>query len=352
MRVSYLAGAAVTICGAIFVARPGSHQKAAPWAAGYESLPSIAVRKGDITTVTRIEIAVPEDEDTSLRHVAIERRDDGWELTSPIRARAALSKVQALLTNLEMLRVWKVVDSGVAFYEKYELTDAKALRVTIWRGTEKLTEFLCGKSSTDGQLVRIPGRDGIFALVNWGSWGYEGFLYTRDLRSWRETSLFTFEPTAVLRVEISNPHGVLCFERTNDTWNLTQVAGAKSHAAPRPSRPVDDFDPEKLVDLLRAYKSLSADDFGAEADEPGSGVAEAVATGGVVRIWLEGNRELTLRVGKRTTSRTRWAAENSRWAEVDGDRSLYVLSPWTADWAAAAPDRFIRATQIPPITVN
>jgi hypothetical protein len=327
----YPIGAALIVSGALLFWWPARREGASAPPLRAEPLPKIAVPKVDAASITRIEIVMPEDDRSRLRTVTIEKAGSAWELTAPIRARAAASKVEALISNLERLQLWKVVDTAAGFYDHYDLTEAKAVHVSVWRETQRISDFYCGKSSADGQLVRVPDRDGIFALVNWGTWGYAGFLYIRDPRSWRETSILSFDPDDVAELVITNAHGVLRFRKERGAWSAT-VAGRRWPA----------FDPEKLQDFFRVYRSLSADDFGADADEPGSGLADAASVGGVVRISLQGGRGLTLRVGGRTTSRTRWAPPKSRWAMVDGDRALYVLSPWTADWATATPGQFTR----------
>jgi hypothetical protein len=281
-------------------------------AATPEPLPSIAVPPADIASVTRIELTRPDDDDPSRSStVTLERANGRWRLTSPISARASAYKVGELLTNLTTLYLWKVVDRGTGFYDDYDLTEAKALHVTVWKGAAKATELFCGKSSAEGQLVRLPGVDGIFALVNWGPQGYAGFLYTRDVRSWRDSSIFAFDPADVAAVEITNRHGVLR--------------------------------PEKADDLLRAYHALAADDFGADADRPRAGIDDAAATGGIVRIKLKGRSDdLVLRVGRLANQETPWAIRGNRFAMRDGDDTLYIIAPWTAAWAIGRTDTNVR----------
>jgi hypothetical protein len=322
-----------------------------------EALPEIALPAGDGERLTRIELSRPDDDDASLLSlITLERQGRDWELTSPIRARASGSKVQELVANLESLQVWKRIDGGTRLYEQYDLTDGKALHVVAWQGTRKLSDFFCGKSSTAGQLARLAGQDGIFALVNWGQRGYEGFLYTRALRSWRETSVFAFDADAAVAVEITNRSGRLVFSRTADGWTGSRRGRRRGGELGQPERTWRGFDPSKVDDLLTTFKSLSADDFGRRQDRASSGVDEAEATGGVIRIKLAGDpSQLTLRVGKPTksNSNSRWNIEDSRWAVSDGDDgALYVLAPSTAGWATAGPDRFERAQSISMISAR
>jgi hypothetical protein len=292
------------------------------------------VAHADLASISRIDLTRPSDDDPGrLETITLEKRNGEWRLTSPLRARADPEKVRALLANLETLHLWKVVDPGTVFYEQYDLTEAKALRITAWKGPAKATEFLCGKGSVDGQLVRLPGIDGIFALVNWGPQSYAGFLYTQDVRSWRDLSILAFDPARVTAVDITNAHGVIRLARTGDGWRGTLADG----------RPWPRFDPRKVQEFLTAYHALSAEDFGTDADRSTSGIDEAERQGGVVRVSLGGGvPDQVLRVGRLANKDTRWAIRDSRWATRDGDDTLYVLAPWPAAWALASARTFER----------
>jgi hypothetical protein len=306
-------------------------------------LPKIGLAKGDAEKITRVAITRPDDDDgTKTRTITLEKQGGGWELTSPITTVASASKVQALIDNLKDLRLKDAVDLGVGSYEEFAVTDAKAVHVAAWRGEEKASDLYFGKSGVRGQFVRVGGVDGVFAMANTRTEGYSGFLYTRDLRSWRETSILKFEEDDAVFVEVTNGHGLFSFSKSEGKWSGS-VAKRDPHGklgAPEPEW--RKFDERKVLELLRNYKALSADDFGEEKDRPSSGVDRAEETGGVVHIRLKGQgSDLTLKIGKLSNDTSRWAIKGSRWAiKEGGDGTLYVLSPWTADWATADAKRF------------
>jgi hypothetical protein len=348
-RKIYLAAAGVLVLGAVFflIDGSGSRPVAPPAPASVAIvLPQIALPKAAAERVTKIELSSPDDGDKSrLQLIAIERLGGTWEITTPIKTVASTPEVEELLANLETLHLWKLVDPGTAFYDSYDLTEAKALHVVVWAGAQPLVDFFCGKSSQDGQLARLPGRDGIWSLVNWGSEGYQGFLYTRDLRSWREAALFNFKEDDVVSIEITNRNGVLRLSRDaarpSDPWRGTRAkrsAGGKLAAA---DGAWTAFDPEQVQQLLREYHALSADDFADGVSLAAAGLDRAQATGGVIDLQLRGGAHLVLRVGRVANSRTRWAIKDSRWAIKDGgDGTIYALSPFTAGWALADAARF------------
>jgi hypothetical protein len=310
------------------------------------TLPNIALADGDTGRITRIELTRPDDDDNSrMLRIAIEKQGADWEITWPLKTRASTSKVEALIDNLKNLYLWTVIDHGTELYDQYDLSETKALHIVAWKGAEKATDMYCGKSIVRGQLARVPGKEGIFALVNWGQKGYQGFLYTRSLRSWRETSILKFEEDAAIKVEITNRNGVFLFTKRMGAWTGSLTKYRKDGNLGKPEKDWRRFDGSKIKELLRAYKSLSADDFGDESDKAGSGVDRADQTGGIIRIGLRDDAsDLTIRVGRLSEKASRWSPKDGRWALKDGgDGTLFVLSPWTAGWATAGASRFENA---------
>ncbi len=341
MRRAYkilTAAGALALAGGVLalVRQPGS-TGAAPERPGPPPLPAIALDADDARALTRLEIGRPDDDDPARRLIiTLERRGAGWEMTAPILTEASRAAVEEAVANLENLHLWKELDPGTGYYEQYDLTDEKALHVVAWRGGKKVLDLFFGKGAQEGQLVRLPDRDGMFALVNWGPQGYQGFLLTRDVRAWRETSIFKFAPEDAVRIDVTNPHGALSFTKQDGRW-----VGSRLDARGRAHGAWASFAPAKIDQLLRDYQALAADDFGARENRGPSGVDDAEHTGGVIRIRLRGGADLTLRVGKLAHDTSRFAVADSRWAIKDGgDGTLYALSPYTAGWATADAHKF------------
>src|SRR5579863_4281856 len=234
MRAAHkiLAAAACVAIGAGGLGLVRHQQKATPAVEvrpATPALPAIALAEADAEKLTKIELTRPADRDddragdhpgdaaqAAILEITMERSGSGWELTAPIAGEASGAKVSEAIQNLETLRLWKQLDAGTGYYAQYDLTPDKALHIVAWRGAAKVVDLFCGKGSTDGQLVRLPDRDGMFALVNWGPQGYSGFLFTRALHDWRETSIFNFAPDRVVGVELSNATGDLTFAKIDE----------------------------------------------------------------------------------------------------------------------------------------
>jgi len=339
------------------------HQQPAPWAVS--ALPRLGLSPQQARALARIELSRPGDDDPTRRStIVLERRGDAWRLLAPVRARASADKVAALVANMQDLRLSRRLDGGTAFYERFDLTEAKALHVVAsTSGGQNVVDFLAGKGSEQGQVVRLPGVPGIFALVNEGPNAYRGFLYTRDLRGWRDPGLLSFEEPEVEAVEITNGYGSFSFRRRDPSFRHRDPAapepgGWTAAFAPRrrdgalgPARRAwPRFDPSRVDEMMRAYHALAADDFGVPADRANAGLEDAERTGGVVRIHLlHAPRPLVLRVGAPAPQRSRFAIAGSRWATIgeaadstEDDDAPCAISPWTARWAIGDPRLFER----------
>jgi Domain of unknown function (DUF4340) len=345
----------VVVGAAAFVARPRktarevAGEATAPGAGdqGSASLPRIALPEDVAGAITKIELTQDDrvDDEFSAQTITIEKQGAGWELTSPLRTRASASKVTALVDNLKGLTVEEAIDRGAGLYDAFGLNDARGLHVVVWRNAAVVTDLYFGQSIASGQLVRVAGADGVFVVPSSGPRAYSGFLYTRSVRSWRETAIFAFAEGDVATIEVLNASGRLRFSRGRGSWS-----GARARRNPDGTlreRERDDDWPEldraKVDALVRAYRALAADDFGSESQRTDSGVDDAEHTGGVVRIRLAGGQEHAIRVGKLSTNTGRWAIAGSRWAvEEGGDGTLYALAPWTTNWALASERAFER----------
>lgn len=293
-------------------------------------LPSIAVGKDDVEKITKLEISSPnKDDKTKSTKVTLEKKGDSWEVSSPVSAKANAANVRSLLDNLKDLKVKETIDRSAGSYAQYELTDDKAVHFVAYKGADKATDLYFGKSGSRGQMARVGGKDGVYTTA-----GYSSYLYTREVKNWRETSILKFEDANAIQVDITNKNGAFSFSKNGDKWSATLTKRDKDGKLDKAEKDWKAFDEGKVKDLLRGYKALNAEDFGEEKDKADSGVDKAEDNGGVVHIKLKDNAgDLTIKVGKVQKG-------TSRWAIKDGDPILYAISSWSADWATAAPSKF------------
>jgi Domain of unknown function (DUF4340) len=291
--------------------------------AAQADLPTVAPPKDDIEKITRLQIKNADKADVTL-----EKKGDAWEVVKPISAKANASNVRSLLDNLKELKVKEAIDRTASTYPQYELTDEKAVHVTVFKGEDKALDLFFGKSGSRGQMVRIAGKDGVYVAG-----GYSSYLYTREVKNWRETAILKFEDANAIQVEVENKNGKFSFSKNDDKWSGTFAERGKDGKLKAAGKKWEKFDDAKVKDMLRAYKALNAEDFG--DDKADTGLADAVKEGGIVKIKLKDNAgDHTVKVGKTSKG-------SSRYAQKEGGEGItYVLSSWSADWAVAEQKKF------------
>jgi hypothetical protein len=318
--------------GGLYLAKQSSKQQTASHSATAASadLPSISVPKDDVEKITKLEITSPnKDDKTKSTTVVLEKKGDAWEVTKPVAAKANASNVRSLLDNLKDLKLKEVIDRGKASYDNYEVSDAKAVHVQAFKGADKTTDLYFGKSGSRGQMARVGGKDGVFIADK-----YSSYLYTREVKNWRELGILKFEDANAIQVDVTNKNGHFSFSKNGEKWSSSYTKRDKDGKLEKKSeKEWKAFDENKVKDLLRAYKGLAAEDFAEEKAD--TGLDKAEENGGVIRIKLKDNAgDITVKVGKTAKGTSRYAIKDG------GDGTVYTLSSWSADWATAASSKF------------
>ncbi|HXK19596.1 MAG TPA: DUF4340 domain-containing protein, partial [Polyangiaceae bacterium] len=171
-----------------------------------------------------------------------------------------------------------------------------------------------------GQMTRIAGKDGVYAVK-----GYSSYLYARDAKGWRDLTLFKFEEGDVTSATIQNEHGSFSFTKDGENWK------GKFEKPKGTAEAIKEFDDSKVKDFVRAYKALNADGFAEKGKTAADvGLDKPLAT-----------LQLTLKDGaKRDVSVGATAEGSSRWVKVSGSDDIWSISSWAADWAMAEEKKF------------
>jgi hypothetical protein len=289
-------------------------------------LPSINVAKDDVEKITKVEI-----KNADKSGMTLEKKGENWELTQPLAAKANTANVRSVLDNLKELKGKEWIDRTAATYAQYELTDEKAVHLTAYKGAEKAIDLYFGKSGSRGQMGRVAGKDGVFIVG-----GYSSYLYTREVKNWRETAILKFEDANAIQVSVTNKNGQLSFSKNDEKWSGTYAKRDKDGKLGASEKKWDAFDENKVKDMLRAYKSLTAEDFG--DDKSDTGFDTAAVDGGIIQIKLKDNAgDFTIKVGKVSKGSSRYALKEG------GESIVYVLSSWSADWATGDKSKFEKA---------
>jgi hypothetical protein len=167
------------------------------------------------------------------------------------------------------------------------------------------------------------------------------------LKGWRDLSLWTFEEDKVSNIQVDNEHGTFLFTKTAGKSEPAKDADAGAPKAEggwdgkfkagktAAARPIDRFDDNKVKDLLRTYKTLSADNFAQDKKDADVGLDKPVAT---ITLTLQDGGKRVLHFGST-------AEGSSRWAKKDGDEQIYSVGSWTAEWATSDQTKFQKAEE-------
>ena len=289
-------------------------------------LPQIKVSDDDIKKLDKVVIETPAEkgdddkEKKDAQKYVLVKAGEEWKLEEPVKALANKANVESLLKNLKSLKVKELISKDEKEYGKYELTDKEALHATFYKGNDPAYEYWFGKSGGIGQMTRIKGQTGTFAVD-----GYSSYLYSRDTKGWRDLTIFKFEDKDATSVSIENEHGLYAFVKEGDAWKSKYQ---KSKLAP--AQAIKDFDPKKVDDLLRAFKALNANEFGDGKQPKDVGLEEPVAK---VVITLKDGAKRELSVGSN-------AEGTSRWVQAGGEAQIFSISSWAGDWTTAEMSKF------------
>jgi hypothetical protein len=193
-----------------------------------------------------------------------------------------------------------------------------------------------GENGGRGQMTRIAGKDGVYAVK-----GYSDYLFNREVKAWRDLSLFKFEEGDVTAVTIDNEHGSYGFTKDGDAWKAKFKKGKAG-----PPKDIERFESSKVMDMVRAYRMLNADNF-AEKSKTSADLGLDKPSASVVFTLKDG--------GKREVQVGATSEGSSRWAKVSGKDDFFSVSSWAADWALAEPKKFQKedpkeAKAAPPAT--
>jgi hypothetical protein len=235
-----------------------------------------------------------------------------WRLLRPLEARADSPKVDALLEQLQDLRVTAFVsDDPKAEMESYGLQPPE-WGLALARGTNMLAALQFGRSPTNYPsdiFVRCLGTTTVMRVPveNLAGWRV-------SLDDFRDRHLLALAPEVTAEIEVRGPESFTLRQVTNDVW---QVTGTNGFAA----------DSALVNDLLLNLTTLEVAQFVktvvAPADLPGYGLGPAA------RQWILRSAPS----GPASTSTNRVLAELAFGATQDGlvfarradENSVYAL---------------------------
>lgn len=304
-------GVLVVLLGGLWFVQKSEHEDAMQHSTStaVASLPDVKLSSDDADKITKIVV-----NNAGKGDVVLEKQGDAWTLTKPVKFAANQQNVKSLLDNLKEIKLKDVIDNGKTQYATYDLGDDKSVHVEAYKDAAKAIDLYFGKSGTRGQMTRVSDKDGVFVAT-----GYSSYLYARDVKDWRDREMLKFDDANVTAVALNNENGAFSFSKNGDAWSGSFKG-----------RAIKSFDAEKVKDFLRAYKALTAEDFADDKAPAEAGLDKAATLAITLK---DGAAPLKLNVGRTATG-------SSRYAQKEGNPTVYVLSSYAADWAVAGESKF------------
>jgi hypothetical protein len=309
--------------GALYLQNKKETESAAKYTLSGQAaaLPKVDIKDEDIKAIDKIVLNKAGEDGGAPVDIELTKSGEEWKLTKPVEAKANQANVTSLLDNLKSLKVSEQIDSATSNYAKYGVSDDKGLHAVFTKGGTVVLDARFGENGGRGQMTRIAGKDGVYAVK-----GYSSYLYARDAKGWRDLSLFKFEESDVTAATIQNEHGKFDFTKDGEAWK-----GKFEKAKGGGAETIKDFDDSKVKDFVRAYKTLNADGFADKGKTPAEvGLEKPLAT---IQMTLKDGAKRDVAVGAN-------AEGSSRWVKVTGSDEIWSISSWAADWAVAELKKF------------
>jgi LPXTG-motif cell wall-anchored protein len=279
------------------------------------ALPKITISEDDTKGIDKVTLVKAGEDGGAGTDIELAKQGEDWKVTKPHEATANQPNVKSMLDNLKTLKLVEMIDSGKTSYSKFKVGDNQGLHAVFKKGDKVVLDAWFGENGGRGQMTRIAGKDGVYAVK-----GYSSYLYERDLKGWRDTTVFKFEDTAATAVSVENEHGSLAFTKEGDKWK-GKFKG----------KDIERYDDTKVGDLLRAYKALNADGFADKAKSASDlGLDKPSAT---LVITLNDGAKREVKVGST-------AEGTSRWVQATGIQEFVSISSWAAEWATSDVKKF------------
>jgi len=184
--------------------------------------------------------------DSPRGRVTLEKNGEAWRLTEPVPWPADEEAVQKLTVGLKNLVLESVVSRRLETRDRYELDDAKAVRLTAW-GKESIpfTISLGKNAGYSNRAYVLFGKEPAVYLASGLSRDEADLPPAR----WRDRRVFA--RTDIVRLRVTRGQDVFTLEKSSTAWTVN-------------SAPADLAKADAFVSDLR---TLAADDL---VDPPGS----------------------------------------------------------------------------------
>ncbi|MDA3811612.1 MAG: DUF4340 domain-containing protein [Spirochaetaceae bacterium] len=147
----------------------------------------------------------------------LKKTDNSWTI-EPQGYKADKSLVNKLLSESSTISIVDLI-SDREDYARFELENNSAVTVRISTSEGPVREFLLGKSSSSSvySYIRLPGQKGVYSVR-----GNLKNTFKSSMDEWRDKQVLSFDPEAVIAIEITKDKNTVLLSRIPVTESTPQ----------------------------------------------------------------------------------------------------------------------------------
>jgi hypothetical protein len=226
---------------------------------------TIEVTKGGVTTV-------------------IQTKGDGYQIIKPVDYPAEKDAAKAAFESVAKIEFGSLISDQKSRHNDLEVGDG-SLRVALKKGDKVLADLHIGKTTNDQTLVRLEGKDDV-----WAASGLMKYQWDKDTTAWRDKSIARFDEKDGEKIEVDSKAG----------GRIVLTKPAPSDAGPAPewriaesSKKIDPFDKSSANDLISQLSNWQATEFADSAkpeetglDAPENKVTATLRNGTQIKVLI------------------------------------------------------------------
>ncbi len=196
--------AVIAVLGGILAIQRIDFGPQAPSIAKWDGEPDkVVIRKPATPAKSATSETSGESERSQGEKLLLRQKDGKWRVSSKDYP-ADTAKVQRMLNRLEEIGRLEVVSTRADEYDRYELNEEKALKVSVFEGDSLLRELYLGKSSSVARktYARQPGKERVFLVDRRMKRAFD-----TSVSALRDKTIVEIDRDALQRIEINSQLG-------------------------------------------------------------------------------------------------------------------------------------------------
>ena len=241
----------------------------------------------------------------------IKKDGDKFKILKPVTFPADKDIAKTAFDVVEKLEFGNLVSDQKSRQGELEVGDS-SLRVKIRKGETVLADLRVGKVTNDQVLVRLEGKDEIWAMK-----GMSKYQWDKDTTAWRDKHVTTFDEKDASKIEVAS--------KTRGRMVLSRPEPSDAGPAPEwriveSSVKIEPFDKSAASELVNGFTSLTADDFADSAKPEETGLEAPENT---VTVTLRNGKEYKVLFGLKKKDK------DETYMKLADNPQVFVISKWT-----------------------